>query len=335
MATKEIGVCVVGAGDLGRVHMRAWKDAGARLIAVADPDNERAQKAKDDFGAEKTFTDYRQAILEKEVNAVSVCTPTCFHPEVTIFAANAGKNVLCEKPIALTLEKANEMIEACRSKGVKLAIEFSLRASPNFQLLKNALKNEIIGHPIMYVFNAVAEVRPKLLMHDRNANGGPIIDFLCHHFDFFAEMTGSNPVSVTARGYTFAKDKQEVSSIKELARDTAGIIIEYESGDTAVLTISWGVPPKTKGMSSGHIIGPGGIITGDVYSGFQADLGGKIEKIGDKPKIIPQENFVRHFADCLRNNTTPLAGGEEGKRALKVSLAALESIETGKTIKII
>ena len=113
---------------MGRNHVRAWSGVeGTRVVAVADVDQARASALASEYGVENVYSDYRPALERPDVQMVSVCVPAYYHPEVTIFAAERGKHVLCEKPIALTTERAQAMIEAARRNDVRLGIGFQLR----------------------------------------------------------------------------------------------------------------------------------------------------------------------------------------------------------------
>jgi len=331
---RSLGIAVIGAGDMGTSHTIGWSTLeNARLVAVADLIEERARGLKEKYGFETWTRDYREAIDRGDVGVVSVCTPACYHPEVTVFAAERGKHVLCEKPIALTLEAADEMIEACKRNRVFLEIGFQRRYMESSMRLAELLQGGAIGRPVMFTDHSGAEIRPKRAMHDmREGNGGPIIDTCCHIFDLWRLIFDAEPIRVTARGFTFAKGRPELSHIRKLAPDTGALIVEHSSGDLGVMTITWGLPPGLNIRSYTDILGPKGVI----FPGFNQIL---IRREGEEEKIdlVPMDAKaaqVHYFAKVVSGEAELKVKGENGRIALRVSLAALKSMEKGEPVKI-
>ena len=338
MDNRKLGICVVGAGAMGAQHASGWRTVEeAHLVAVADVDTERAKRFVEEYGFTTWAADYREVIALDEVDVVSVCTPAFYHPEVAVFAAQHGKHILCEKPMALTLEGADQMIGAAHSYGVKLSIGFQLRRSKHTEELRKLIQRGEIGRPVMFRRNASAPIRTtvgKPAMHDmRKGNGGPVVDICCHFFDLLRVVLNAEPARVTARGFTFAKGRKELREIEEVAPDTAAIIVEYSSGDLGVMTITWGLPPGARGGNMEDILGAEGamVLTSNEISVIKE--GGEMRKI-----ISPRENAkakeIRCFARSILEDTAPDVTGEDGRIALRVSLAALESIKTGEPVSL-
>lgn len=335
---QRLGICVVGAGAMGAQHAEGWRAVEeARLIAVADVDAERAQRFVEEYGFASWFTDYREAIALDEVDVVSVCTPAFYHPEVTLFAAQHGKHILCEKPIALTLKGADQMIEAARSHGVKLSVGFQLRRSRRTEELRKRIQGGELGRPVMFRRNISAPIRTtvgKPAMHDmRRGNGGPVVDICCHFFDLLRVILNAEPARVTAHGFVFAEGRKELRGIEEVAPDTAAILIEYNSGDLGVITITWGLPPGVQGGNMEDILGPEGAIVLTSNEIRVIKEGGETQRI-----ISPQENEkaqeIRDFARAILEDIEPEVTGEDGRIALRVSLAALESMRSGGPVSL-
>ena len=240
----KLGVCIVGAGDMGTKHAERWqKVSEAQVVAVVDVNEARAEKLALAHRLKTWHTDFRLAVNLPEVDVVSVCVPTCDHPEITIFAANRSKHVLCENPIALTLAAVDEMVAAARQNRIKLGLGFMRRYSPITVELKAWLARGELGRPVMYHAVDVREIRPKREMHDAHANGGPIIDMGVHLFDGWRFIFDSPPVQVYAQGLKLAQERQELADIREIAYDTASIVVRYASGDIGNFVVSWGLPP--------------------------------------------------------------------------------------------
>lgn len=331
MAGNEIGVCVVGAGTMGTQHAAGWQTVdGARIAAVVDLDEKRARTLAESSGADRWLTDYRKALTADDIDAVSVCTPAGVHPEVTVFAAEHGKHVLSEKPIALTLAEADRMIDTTRDCGVKLGIGFQLRFSAATAELASLIQGGKLGRPVMWRRNVSAPIRTvvgKPAMHDlAHGNGGPVVDFCPHTFDRWRKLFQAEAVSVVARGFTAAEERPELAEIERLAPDTAAILVEFSSGDLGVFTISWGLPPGASGGSMEDVLGPRGGVT----------VGGKELKLvteGGQERVIPcpgaeeKAQEIRRFVQAVCQDGEPEATGADGRAALAISLAALESME--------
>jgi len=338
MGDKTLGICVVGAGALGSYHARCWAEVeAAQLVAVTDVDAERAQRLAEDLGFKAWMMDYRDAVASGEVDVVSVCTPTFYHPDITIFAAEHGKHILCEKPMALTMEAADRMMEATSANGVKLGMGFQRRYSEHSEKLRQLVQDGEIGRPVMFRFNASAPIRVvvgKPAMHDMlRGNGGPVVDQCCHFFDLWRMVFDAEPTRVTARGFTFAKDRPELAHLEQLAPDTAAIIVEHDSGDLGVVTITWGLPPGVRGGSMDDILGPeGAIVFGRDEINLVKEGGEEHQTTGFSRNTKLAQ--VRHFAQCVLEEEEPNATGENGRIALRVSLGALESMKTGQPVSL-
>ena len=142
-----INVCVIGTGRAGMIHARSYNGSvpGARLAALCDPVEESLKAAQLETGVEKVYTDYRDALADPEIDAVVIVTPTGLHREIVVAAANAGKHVFCEKPMATDANECDEMIEACRKNNVKLQLGFMRRFDKSFRRGKEIIDSGKIG----------------------------------------------------------------------------------------------------------------------------------------------------------------------------------------------
>jgi predicted dehydrogenase len=337
--TKEqkLGVCIVGCGDMGSKHAERWNHlVEAQVVAVVDTEAERAEKLARTSQLDTWYTDYQPAVSLAEVDVVSVCVPTGLHAEISIFAANQGKHILCEKPIALTLLQAEAMIEAARQKRAKLGLGFMRRYSPVMTDLKAWLSAGQLGRPVMYHAVDARGIRPKREMHDVYANGGPIIDMGVHLFDGWRCIFDSRPVEVFAQGVKLAQQRPELGHIEDIAYDTATIVVRYASGDIGSFVVSWGLPPGvTPSERPDQIFGPEGLVqVGFGMSHQEARVtreNGNTEAISISDQDMYQLE-IADFARCILEEQPPKTSGEDGKAALRVALAAMESIQTGQPV---
>ena len=331
-STRQVGVAVIGCGARGTTHAQSWAKLGdVSIRAVRDLIPERAETLARRHGAEVS-DDYRNAIDRPDVDIVSVCTPTDFHPEAMVFAAECGKHVLCEKPMALSLTEGRRMMDAAERNKVKLTFSFQNQYSEATEKLRDLMDTGDIGRPVMARQVSCAEIRAKLAMHDRRGNNGPVVDSACHTYTLWRYIFRSEPVRVQAGGLTIAAESDVLAGIEQVAVDTATLIITFASGDIGVFSTTWGLPRGTKSSSSSDILGPGGMIMPSqrslrvVKGADEVELGGLVRG-GDDAQVAA-------FLDCIRRDTQPRNTARDAYVALQVSLAALESIETGQAVSI-
>ena len=241
MIADRLGVCIVGCGMMGAIHAAAWQALPqARVVAVADPLEARAAALAEKMGLTEWHGDYRAAIAMPGVDVVSVCLPTDQHAAVTLLALELGRHVLCEKPMARTLEQAQAMTRLAADRQLKLGLGFMRRHSPIFPVLRDFLAG---SGPALYHASDVRQVRPKLAMHDLDQNGGPALDMAVHLFDLWNGLYGAAPQQVLAHGLTLAAGQPSLSGIARLAPDTAAIQAAYPDGSLGSFVVCWGLPP--------------------------------------------------------------------------------------------
>ncbi len=279
----------------------------------------------------EAFTATEVFLGRSDVHIVSVCTPTHLHATYTVESLDAGKHVLCEKPAALTLPDALRMKEAALRNGRELRIGFMRRFDPaSHQLMAFRQK---IGDPVMAQTTLAAGVRPKLLMHDAAANGGPIIDMCCHIFDQWAALFGEQPDTVRAHGYTFSENKIELASIQHKALDSAHITLTYPSGAVGHIHVSWGLPGGIKPLEYHTYMAPEGLITVDWPKQVTLmDASGTNHWKGraSDPWLTQISQFYRELLD---GEPRHLATIDDGIEALRASLAVLESVAQGREVR--
>ncbi len=326
----------MGCGFMGQTHARGWQAVPeASVVVVVDLQLARAQALARQLACDYE-TDYEKALARADVDVVSVCIPTYLHAEASIAAAQSGKHILCEKPIALTLEDADEMIAAAKQNQVKLGLGFMRRHTPVVADLKTRLSEGELGRPVLYHASDVRELRPKREMHDARANGGPVIDMAVHLIDLWNTIFDARPLSVAAQGLNIGQDRPEIGHIAAKAIDTATILVKYASGDIGTFVVSWGLPAKVNpDQHHDQIYAPNGLV--ELYfSGSQQEVRIMRENGVWQTASISHEdmycNQTQAFADWVLHDTPFPAQGEDGRLALQVALAALESIQTGETI---
>ncbi len=340
--TEKLRVLLVGAGDMGHHHAPAWENLGHQLHTIVDINRDRADEVAQKYNAMRTFygeRDYLTA-LDDEIDVVDICVPLELHAPITIAAAERGKHIFCEKPIARNFHEVELMENAVQSAGVKFGLGFQRNLASGVDKLKEWADADVFGRPRIFSCDLLQEVRPKRFMHNRYSNNGPIVDACCHDFLLWKSVFRSKPKSVFARGGILGQGRQEISHIATLAMDSAVITVEFESGDIGTMTVSWGLEENTP--LSGRperIIGPKGGAEMEKMKEFGWP-GVYLYHEGEKSyHDLPQKDvFVEEisgFVDSIRGmREAPIYGFLEGKEMLAVSLAALDSIDTGKVVPV-
>ena len=197
---KILKVGVISCSGMAKNHMYAIRNNNrAHLSAVCDIDAERAEAAAEEYGVKNVYKDYRDLLKQPDIDAVVVCTPDQLHREMVLAALEAGKHVLCEKPMALTLEDCREMVEAGRKSDRKLMIGQICRYTPGFRLAKELIDKGEIGE-LFYVESEYAHDYSKILGVGNWRRDPLRHGFLgggCHPVDLLRWIAG-NPYEVTA-----------------------------------------------------------------------------------------------------------------------------------------
>ncbi len=245
---KELGVAVVGAGRIGTLRARlAAKHPCVRFIAVSDRDPQRAQALAGEAGADFHSGDNFEVIERPEVNAVFVSTPEGEHSAPVRRALELGKPVLCEKPIALTLKDADEMLETLRRTGGKLRIGYSRRFKECFLRAKEQMVHARLGKVVgglARVYNSRAQTFAIL---KRDPHATPVLDVLTYYVDLMCWfLEGNRPGEVVARG-----QHGIFRAAGSCAHDATWAIVTFADGAVVNFGISYALPAKfpTQGQS--------------------------------------------------------------------------------------
>ena len=331
----NFNVCIVGCGDRGQTHAKAWEaHPSAHVVAVCDIDATRAQLIADDTGA-AVYTDWREAISHADVNVLSQCVPSYLHADVACFAADRGCHVFAEKPLALTLDQGERILDAVKASGIVFMPCFQSRDMWAFTKYREAFQSGELGTPVTLRTSSMSEVRPKLAMHRTSMNGGPVIDLACHTIDLLRWITGEEPVRVFAAGNVFGRGKTHLDGIEDLAIDEACIEVGYSGGHQLQMYVNWGMPEGFSNVGDNMILGPDRLIRPG-KPGIEVHSGGSVET------ILPPEGArsagvnvrIAQLVRAIEEKTTLDITCEDAMIALRVSYAALRSIESGETEKL-
>jgi len=337
-------VAILGAGFISDIHLECYHRfiPEAEVVAVYARNAEKAKNfaAKHHIG--KWYTDVDALINESGCEIIDICLPNFLHADACIKAAKAGKHIIIEKPLAVTLEEADAMIDACKKAGVKLMYAEELCFAPKYERVRHLVKEGAVGEVYMLKQSEKHSGPHTDWFYDVNlAGGGVLMDMGCHAMEWFRWMLGNAKAKSVYASMSTVYHKERTKG-----EDNSIVIIEFENGVTAVAENSWA---KHGGMDDrSEVHGTGGVIYADLFMGNSAisyskhGYGYAMEKadttVGWSFTVF-EEAFnqgypheLQHFVDCVRNNKEPLVTGEDGRVVLEILYAAYASAGQGKKI---
>lgn len=329
--SDRYGIAIIGCGMMGQAHARAWAQRpDAELRVVHDPDLARADALGASHSA-RAVSDWIEAAQADDIEIVSVCTPVHLHHEIAIAAARAGKHVLCEKPVALSLEQADAMAAAAAEAQVQMGISYQYRGRARYQCYKKLIASGALAGPLLARFVDFREVRPKTAMHRTTRNGGPIIDMAGHFFDLMRWLTGEEPLTVFATGHVMGAGKPRLAGLTDLAIDAADIHVRYAGGHVASVSVHWGLPEDTPTYTNEYL------ATADAWTRVGPESvevqSGSVSTRHALPSDASQQAWtIDGLMRAIAGDPSQLVTVYDGRAALAVSLAAIQSIESGQAV---
>ena len=339
---EKLKVGVIGCGSIARRrHLLEYEaNSNVEIIAVCDVVPERAEEMASQYNA-KAFVDYKDLLATEGLDAVSVCLPNYLHAPVSIDALNAGYHVLCEKPMAISKEEAENMIEAAEKNDKKLMIGHNQRFVSSHQKAKELIDSGAIGK--IYSFRTTfghpgpeawsIDGRESWFFDKEQAFIGALGDLGVHKSDLIRYLLGEI-TEVGAFVETNAKEGTEID-------DNAVCIVKTENGVIGTITASWAY--VAGGDNSTVIYGENAIVrleNDPVYSLIvQYKNGETVNYELDKIQTNEEDgqtntHVIDHFVDAIIHDKEPLINGEEGMKSLAAILAAIESNKTKKLVQL-
>jgi predicted dehydrogenase len=318
---STIKVGLIGGGGIVDAHIRGYR-AYADLIevtAVADVIDEIARRRAAELGA-AAYTDFRQMILEADLDAVDICLPHHLHAEAIVSAAQAGKHILCEKPLCLTVEQANQVQQAVSTAGVTLMCAHNQLFLPAVTTARQLLDQGILGtvYEVRITDTFYNDFNPQNMGWRATAatsGGGELMDTGYHPTYLMLHLAGGSPVEATA---LLSRHRLRFMD----SEDSAQVLVRFDNGIVGHLVTSWAYdpPPGTEGFS---VVGERGSLHSDGTS-LTVTLRGSGSQTYDFEAVDSYVSEIGHFADCLRSGTRPLHTEREGIDVLCLILAAYE-----------
>ena len=319
---------LIGASTIAAEHMiDAFRSNGGEAVAVMSADADRAARYAAAHNIPKSTTDLRALVEDKDVDAVYISTTNELHRDQVFAAAAAGKHVLCEKPLALSLADARAMVAECRKRGVVMATNHHLRNAATHRAMRDAIKAGRIGRPLFArVFHAVY-LPPHLQgwrIEKPSAGGGVILDITVHDADTLRFVLDDEPQSVTAMTSNGGMGRGALEDgVMGVIRFASGLLAQFHDAFT------------TKYAGTGFEVhgDEGSLIARDCMT--QAPKGEVLLRsaAGEEPLKLAHEKLyvrsVRMFQEAVEGRGAPSATGEDGVKSLSVAISALESARSG------
>ena len=336
---RNFRIGLVGCGRISRNHFDAIaKVDGLDVTAVCDVVETRAREAADALGA-TAFTSYADMLARADVDVVAICTPSGMHSQQGVLAARAGKHVITEKPMSITLEQADALVNACDAAGVQLFVVKQNRLNPSIQLLKRAVDKGRFGR-IFLANTTVRWNRPQEYYDSASwrgtweFDGGAFMNQASHYVDLVQWLLG--PVeSVVAKTATQGRRIE--------AEDSGAAVLKFRNGALGVIEVNVLTYPRNwEGSIS--IIGEkgaakiGGTAVNKVEHWQFADYDDDdklIETAATNPPSVygfGHEGYYRNVLSVLRGEAQPETDGRAGRKSLELILGIYESAKTGRDV---
>jgi predicted dehydrogenase len=329
---KLVRYAVVGLGHIAQnAVIPAFKHArrNSRLTALVSDDPDKLKTVGDKYKVEARFSydEYEECL--KTVDAVYIALPNSMHADFTVRAANAGVHVLCEKPLAVTVEECERMINACREANVKLMTAYRLHFEEINLRAIELVRDGRIGEPKYFNSSFSMKVKPGNIRTRRDTGGGTLYDIGIYCINAARYLFRAEPKEVVAVAVNSVPDK-----LPEIDESTAAIL-RFDGERVASFVTSF----NAADVGFYQIVGTEGQL--DVKPAYEYAEGlaytltveGKTErkKIGKRDQFAPE---LLYFSECVIEDKTPEPSGEEGLQDVRIIQALYESADAGKAVQI-
>ena len=342
-----INIGILGCGKIAQVrHIPEYaENPDAKLAAFFSPNRARAQEQADKYGG-KVYDTAEALLADPDIDAVSICAANYAHAELSIQALNAGKHVLCEKPMATTLADCEAMVECAKKNGKFLMIGHNQRLAKAHMEAKRLIDEGLIGDIITFRTSfghggpetwSISPGKNVWFFDKKKAAMGVMADLGVHKTDLIQYLTGQRVVRTTARLVTLDKRGEDGELIG--VDDNAVCIYEMADGAFGTMTASWTYYAAED--NSTVLYGTRGDmrIYDDPAHSIVVKLADGTVQTYDVEQIQTNDNQTKSgvidlWVDCLKNNRAPEISGESALYAMRAVFASIESSQTGKTVEI-
>ena len=346
---ESIGIGIIGAGGIARgVHIPGYRKLpNAQVLAVADTVEAARAGAAQEFEIADAYADFREMLKRDDIHAVSVTTPNFMHAEATIAALEAGKHVLCEKPLAMNAIEGAAMVEAAQRTGCKLMCGYHFRFNSHVQTLKRFADKGAFG--TMYYARVQALRRRGIpgwgfFINKEKNGGGPLIDIGVHMLDSALHVLGfPKPIAVSGQTYQmFGKRKDVLGLMGQwdyknfTVEDFAVAQIRFDNGSTLTLESSFVANQEERDKMTFQILGDKG---GAQYNPLKMYTERNKTLLDITPAYLPSgvqahHEEIKSFVQSVIDDTPVYTPGEEALEITRIIDAIYESSEAGREIRL-
>jgi len=348
---EKLKFAIIGCGRISYKHVEGLVNNKNEsvLVATCDVDINKAIEKKKEYMEKvsketsvNTYVDYKEMLEKEEIDIVTIATESGYHPEIAIYCMNKGKHIVVEKPMALSIDDAEKMINVAKENNVKIAVCHQNRFNKPIQQLRNAIESKRFGKLI----NGTARI-----LWNRNMgyyeqapwrgtwklDGGTLMNQCIHNIDLLQWMMGGEIDTVYAQCDTYLRDIE--------AEDFGAILIRFKNGAIGIVEGTACVFPKNleetlSVFGQNGTVCIGGLAVNRIENWRFSDNIDKEEDIlkaqeGDPDSVYGSGHtpLFKDVIDAINNNVEPLINGEEGKKAMAIILAAYKSRLTGMPVK--
>jgi len=332
---KKIKVGVIGAGRIGRIHAKnlVQKVERAEVITICDPRFEETKAWANSVGINNVVTDPEDVIDNPEVDAVIICSPTNTHADLIIASARAKKDIFCEKPIDMDLEKTRKALEVVKEEEVKLQIGFNRRFDHNFRKVRKLIEDEKIGE--VHIVNITSRDPAPPPIEYVKVSGGIFMDMTIHDFDMARYLAGDEVVEVCAFGSVLIDPT--IGDAGDY--DTAVSVLKFRSGATCIIDNSrkaaYGYDQRVE------VFGSKGSARAENDTETNVILSNEKCVASDKPLYFFLERYMQSFEDEMKDFIDSLiedkevpVSGHDGLMAIVIAKAATISAKENRPVKL-
>ena len=332
-----LGWGVIGTGNHATHRMvpAITRARGARLVAVCSRSPERAEAFAREHGASRSYASYEELLRDPEVRVVYIATPNALHAEQTLQAAQAGKHVLCEKPMALTVAEAEGMVQACRQAGVKLGVTLQNRFHPAHQEMRRRIHQGQAGELLLLLgeySRDFAQPSRAWKSDPSLAGGGAVMGMGTHVLDLFRFLSGQNVEEVRAQadspGWGLSVDDLVLAILKFPGRLRASMVSGYYVPRAMNSVVVYGTRARLVGLGTVGMNLQGSLLVEREEGSSRQEFPGEDPLLGNYVRLI--EAFVHAVEEDIETR----ASGEDGLELVRMVDAVLESARTGRAVPI-
>jgi len=337
MKNEKIGICVIGAGRAGMIHINNFARGipEVRLAAVVDPVEETAAKAIKQHDVPNYYLDYRKALENHDIDAVVVVAPTVYHRDIVVAAAEAGKHILCEKPMAINVSECDDMINATRRNHVKLQIGFMRRFDANFVAAKEKISKGVIGDVVLIKSLTHGPSIPQRWQYDIEKSNGPLAEINSHDIDTLRWFTESEfkQVFAIAGNFRCPDVRDEFPDFYDNFILSASFVNGMQGFIDGAASVRYGYDVRvevlgTKGVMFVGQLQENSVVTCNQNQGMVKSIVGSWRNLFTEAYRAEDIDFIK----CILEDQEPRVTGFDGKMAVKVVNAGNLSIKQNRPV---